>query len=438
MRFEMQTLPVALIALGCSGPLAVDAGTTDAGASVDGGGALCGDGVTDTSEACDGDSIACTELGGSWSAGTAQCRASCTGWDVSMCTLAAPRHTEVVKPAERDPTRWAEARCNDGTPFAFRISLAPTPSTVWVIHLEGGGYCDDDTMLCSERNPELTTTLPAPDRGLGPLVTRGILSRDPAINPTFAGANHVQANYCSSDFWHGATTELRPSAVSPDGWYYSGRPNVRAMFEVLVQRYGLDDDHPALEVLFAGSSAGAVGARLNSAFVAETLPNTREDGRLKLLLDAPWFLDWDDPAHRIVDETEPDREVWRSAREYWGATGDPECEASVSDPIDCWFGATWYPIVSARQPTFVQISQMDTVIGFAIHPTLETDAEAMAEWRAQLSTTTSSVTWLFSGAMPYHTLSVSDQGWNTGPAGSTLQEMVTRFWNDEPPERVTF
>ncbi|MBI4955545.1 MAG: hypothetical protein HY908_26230 [Myxococcales bacterium] len=429
MRFETQTLWVALIAWGCSGPPS---------SGSDGGAVPCGNGVTDVGEACDGDSIACTTLGGSWSAGTAGCRTNCAGWDVSMCTLQAPGNTEVVKPAERDPTRWAQARCNDGTPFAFRISLAPTASPVWVIQLEGGGYCDDATMPCSEREARLTTTLPLPDRGTGPLATYGIFSRDAASNPTFAGANHVLAHYCSSDFWHGATTELRPSAVSPGGWYYSGRANVRALFEVLAQRYGLDDQDPALHVLFGGNSAGAFGAQFNSAFVAQTLPNARAGGRLELLLDAPWFLDWDDPAHRIVNATVRDREVWRSAQAYWGATGDPECETSVSDPIDCWFGATWYPIVSARQPTFVQQCQLDDVIGLAIHPTLGADAAAIGAWRAQLSAATASVTWFFSGAGPCHVLTISDQGWASGPPGSTLQEMVSRFFDDGPPERVTF
>jgi hypothetical protein len=344
----------------------------------------------------------------------------------------------VVKPAERDPTRWAQARCNDGSPFAFRISFPPTPSPVWVIQLEGGGYCDDATMPCSEREARLTTTLPLPDRASRPLATQGIFSRDVARNPTFASANHVLAHYCSSDFWHGATTELRPSAVSPGGWYYSGRANVRAMLEVLAQRYGLDDENPAQHVVFGGNSAGAFGAQFNSGFVAQALPNGRGSGRLKLLLDAPWFLDWDDPANRIVNASVRDREVWRRAQAYWGATGDPECEASVPDPIDCWFGSTWYPFVSARQPTFVQISQLDTVIGLTIHPTLEMDAAAASTWRAQLTATTASVQWLFSSARPYHVLTVSDQGWATGPTGSTLQETVSRFFADGPPERVTF
>lgn len=430
MRCEPQALwvAVALIASGLGGtPSAWGESATS-----------CGNGATEAGEACDGGSIACSALGGSWSAGLAACKTSCTGWDVSTCTLGAPGNIEVVKPAVRDPARWAQARCNDGTPFAFRLSLAPTPSPVWVIQLEGGGYCDDATLLCAERETRLTTTLPLADRGTGPLATQGIFSRDVARNPTFAGANHVFAHYCSSDFWHGATTDLRPSAVSPGGWYYSGRANVRAMFEVLAQRYGLDDENPALEVLFGGNSAGAFGAQFNSLFVAEALPKTRTAGRLKLLLDAPWFLDWDDPANRIVNATVRDREVWRSAQAYWGATGDPECEASVDDPIDCWFGATWYPFVSARQPTFVQISQLDEVIGLEIHPTLAADEAASDAWRAQVGATTANVAWLFSGTEPYHVLTISDRGWATGPPGSTLREMVSRFFDDGPPERVTF
>src|SRR5687768_15910212 len=123
---RLRALWFGLVAWGCSGPPSL----------IPDGAALCGNGVIDVGEACDGGSIACATLGGSWSAGTAPCRTSCAGADVSMCTLRAPGSSEVVKPAQRDPTRWAQARCNDGTPFAFRISLAPTPSPVWVIQLE--------------------------------------------------------------------------------------------------------------------------------------------------------------------------------------------------------------------------------------------------------------------------------------------------------------
>ncbi len=84
MRFETQTLRVALIVWGFSGtPNALgDLGTA---------------------------------LGGSWSGGTAQHRTSCAGWDVSMCTLRAPGNTEVVKPAQRDPTRWSRRGYSRGT-----------------------------------------------------------------------------------------------------------------------------------------------------------------------------------------------------------------------------------------------------------------------------------------------------------------------------------
>ncbi len=451
MRFDLRALWIGLALGGCSGrpslaPDASDGAASDslpedasADASAgDSGVGICGNGVTDEGEVCDGNSVACPMLGGSWSAGMARCRASCGAWDVSACTLRSPGNFESVKPAERDPARWASARCNDGTPFGFLISLAPMPSHDWVIQLEGGGYCDDATMRCAERQARLTTTLGLPDRGTGTLVTPGLFSRDAARNPSFSGANIVQAHYCSSDFWSRATTELRPSAVAAGGWYYSGRANVRALFALLTQRYGLDDQDPALRVLFGGNSAGAVGAHINSAFVAQTLPRARADGRLTLLLDAPWFLDWDDPANRIVNATVRDREVWRTTLAYWGSALDPECVASVREPVDCFFGRTWYPIVSARMRTFVQQSQLDEVIALALHPHLATDAAGERAWRAQMADALGSVSRLFSGSTSYHVLTVTDRGWATGPAGSTLQEMVSRFFNDGPPERVTF
>src|SRR6185295_15130449 len=84
----------------------------------------CGDGVIGADEACDGDTRACTDLAGSFSAGTATCRADCSGYDVTACTAENGARFEVVKPAERDP-RWATARCNDGTPFSAFVRITP-------------------------------------------------------------------------------------------------------------------------------------------------------------------------------------------------------------------------------------------------------------------------------------------------------------------------
>ena len=222
-------------------------------------------------ESCEtGTPTACAKLGGTWNGGMA-CRADRGGWDVSACVRVDPTQWETVEPAIRDP-RWATARCNDGTPFDFNVQLAPEPSKVWVIHLAGGGGCNDLSNQCSARDRALTTTRPQVDRELSVIPGSGIVSRDATINPTFATANYVRATYCSSDHWAGATTDRRPSSGDPvAGWYFAGHTNVAAMLAVIKERYGLDDSDPETEVLFSGSSAGGLGAHFNAGVVEAAL-----------------------------------------------------------------------------------------------------------------------------------------------------------------------
>jgi hypothetical protein len=173
---------------------------------------FCGDGQREGSETCDGGVRACADLGGTWSGGDAACRSDCRGWEVAACVRADATKFELVKAGERDTERFAGARCNDGTAFPISVRLSPSGSHEWVIYLEGGVYCDDHSYPCSERPQQLKSTQSDPDRTLVEPRLTGIFNRDPAENPTFAGANHVFAHYCSSDFWTGATTERRPSS----------------------------------------------------------------------------------------------------------------------------------------------------------------------------------------------------------------------------------
>jgi hypothetical protein len=427
----MKTGLVVLVCLGGCGAAGeadpVDAGSPDAPS--------CGDGVVSGDEVCDGAAQACVDLGGSWSAGTAPCRSDCRGWDPGECTLAAPGYVESVKPAMRDP-RWEDARCNDGLPFSFVVRVAPDSET-WMIYLEGGVFCDDFVFACDERDVRLTTTSPLPDRATAPNIFGGLASDDPSVNPDFAGANMVFARYCSSDMWSGATTERRPSSGHPDGWYFSGRRNVAAMFEILVERYGLSDSSPDLRVLFGGGSAGSHGAHFNAETAESILPGAAAGGRLMIFNDAGWMFDWDEPEYRMQGVGVSDREAWRLARDFWGGAFDAACEAAHDDPIDCFFGPGWYATLSARLPVFVQQSRQDSSYGVMLHGVMP-GTPGMDEWQAQAEASLAGVAWLHSGSATYHVLALADDGLGVGPPGSTLGEMVSRFWNGSAPERVLF
>lgn len=385
-----------------------------------------------------GETVACTELGGTWSGGTASCRSDCSGYDVSACTRADADLWEVVKPATRD-ARWEEARCNDGTPFAYVVRLAPQPSSKWVIHLEGGVFCEDDALPCSERSQDLITTVPKGDRALTMRPSQGLFSRDARANPGLADANHVFGNYCSSDWWAGATTVRRKTTGDPaKGWYFSGHANFDSIVGTLVDRYGLNDDDPRLQVLLSGSSGGSAGAHLNVARLEKALPKTARDKRLKLFLDAGWWIDWDDPKYRIGDARAPDRDVMRAAAEFWGATLDPDCEARARDKADCLFGAGFYPHVSKRVPVLVQQCAIDASYTKA-HGLRSSDERAWSAWKAQATADLKEVDWLFSGRnTSTHTLGMNDEGLDTGPPGATLRDVLARFLAGRPPERVLY
>lgn len=371
---------------------------------------------------------ACTDLAGIWASGAAT--RTNDRWDVSTCVPRSSEVYETVKPATRSPERWAAARCNDGTPFAFVTRLAAKPAKTWVIHLEGGGFCDEVSISCASRERTLTTTIPEADRAPSTRAPSGIFSRDPSVNPAFANANHVFAHYCSSDFWSGNTTEKR----SKFSWYFSGHANVRSMLEVLIDRYGLEDG--AVEVLFSGGSAGAFGAHFNVHQAETLLPKTAAAKKLRLFVDAGYMMKWDDPMYRLGMSTLPDVEAWRAARNVWGGTFDPTCEAAEKDPMECFFGAGWYRHLSKRLPLLVQQSTRDSVF-MGVHNLKETDSAA-GPWQMQAEASLKDVSWLFSGARSYHVLAGLDPAMKLGPPGSTLAQVLDRFWRDGAPERVVF
>jgi hypothetical protein len=349
---------------------------------------------------------------------------------------------ETVKPALRNPTLYGEARCNDGTPFTFLIQKGyerTLQSRKWVIYLKGGVFCDDDAFVCSERARNLTTTSPMADGSLFEWDLQGILSDDPAQNPDFYKANRVYALYCSSDYWAGKTNSRRPSSGDPvNGWYFSGRTNVNAMLNILMSSFGLADSSDT-NVIWAGGSAGSFGAQLTANQAARHLPNTFAGGRLRLLNDAGWMPDWDDPNHRMGDSTQSDREMYRDAFAFWGASVDPACKAALADAMDCVLAPGWYDFYKSQGwPIFLQSSATDSAYmkahGFD-DLTPQADVES---WSDAVQASMTHVDWLFSSSDATHTLLDEDGGWSSGPTGDTLREVVRRFARGGTPERVTF
>lgn len=329
---------------------------------------------------------------------------------------------EVIKPAVRDPARWSQARCNDGTPAGLLVRKPEAGSTTWVVKVAGGFFCEDEKVPCGGREARLTTTLKGDDGAKVEIGRQGLFSLDAAQNPTFASANHVSLGYCSSDLWLGASTERQPTPAAADGWYFSGRHNFRAAIESLTAQMGLDDSNPDTSVLLVGHSAGGAGVVGNLDVVQELLPGVVGRGKLKVLLDGSWI-----PTQPVDKLPTADK---------WGPV-HPTCDKEVPDGRTCVYGPTWWPYVEKTGiPVLVAISAIDVTQTRVFLP--ERTAEAAEAWRKNTLASLEGLPWVFSEGRAYHVLSF-EPGFHNGPAeGPKFSELVTRFWEGGTPTRVLF
>ena len=434
-------------------------------------------------DGCDlGQSLPCASLASTWASGTATCRPKCIGYDVSACVPSPAlgqshpsqptwQRAEVVEPATRDP-RWQAARCNNGSPFDFKVRLAfdnaGVQSKDWVIYLEGGGMCVDGMRGCKARalsSPKhLMCSLPEDDRQAGWIKKTGMLGIDPVENPTFHNANHVYAHYCSSDIWSGkrattvptsaSTYDAQAPGITGMDWYFSGKHNARALIQALIQRYGLDDFDPDTKVALAGSSAGAHGVMHNARMVARHLPRAARNGRLRLISDAGFLQEF--AGYNGVASFAGDNVAMATlARGFWGAGFDKKCEQAQidvgRDPSRCLFGEVVYPFIGAYVPLLVQQGQRDTVYG-PMHHIYSSSAREQA-WVSAVIASVGTAAWAFSGPDVYHSISKADSKWHYGPPASwtppqgqanypsyEFRDVLTRFWLDDvdnpSPEQI--
>ncbi len=224
------------------------------------------------------------------------------------------------------------------------------------------------------------------------------------------------------------------------------------MVETLTERYGLDDADPRTRVLFAGSSAGGIGVEVNADTLAQLLPRTAAEGRLRLVNDGGFIPDFDDPEYRPGEADVPIRELIIAGYDFWGSGLNPICEAEQKQagehPGRCFLSAVVYPYITRPAPDglglplFIQYSSIDE-FALNLHGIDDrndpADAAALERWRATALESLAGMDWIFSGgARPYHTVLPSDEKVRMGPPGQTFLEVLARFWEGGAPARVIF
>ena len=167
-----------------------------------------------------------------------------------------------MKLVHLDSTKYPLAMCNDGSTAGFYFKKSPTASNVWLVHLEGGGWCWDNDS-CSKRR--LTAVYLTTNKWWKKTILKtGIFDDNSTLNPMF-DANKVFVPYCTSDGWMGYTT-ARPEN---NHWFFMGQQVIEAVLDTLITDplYGMGHIPKRDTLAFGGCSAGGRGAMVNLDYI---------------------------------------------------------------------------------------------------------------------------------------------------------------------------
>jgi hypothetical protein len=352
------------------------------------------------------------------------------------------------------------ARCNNGDYFS--VPVLDQSSDNWVIYLAGGGYCDDDSWDCDDRavDPDrwgftyehnLRDYFDAYDDH-DPIpwtFSEGILATDSGENPDFYDANMMYIQYCSSDLYSGdGGTEV----TSEGTFYFAGREIFAEALDIAVT-FGLDDDDTNQKVVFAGSSAGAIGVLSNADQIAAELPDMADNGQIYLISDGGFINYYNDSSWRPgqwdrYDATPvpSNRALWKVIRDgydFWDSELPSKCEDDIDPDGKCFLADRIYEYIVDAEPDGYGLKLMFQVAGeenflMEFHglptPYPATPAAAMKQKTDDIFDVWDTP-WLWSyGGAPYHTI-LLDWRWATikDTGGKTVRDMVHDFFTDETP-----
>ena len=377
---------------------------------------------------------------------------SCTTPPVTITHTTAGQNSNPNQLVFLSKTTYPQAVCNDGTQGAYVLRAGQGAGVNrWVISLEGGSDCYDNTSCSSRaaRSADLISTAPiASNPSLAPGMG-GLLSQEASTNPDFYDANEVQIVYCSSDDWSGAKTGTGAFNANDDTtWNFQGRAILDAAIADLEANHGLNN---ATEVMLTGQSAGGLGVYVNTNDVAKLVPSA---ARFVSYSDAAFYNEvnvfnpavaapYDDSSQPPAQDTTKGVGIV-----LWNGTGDPVCAASAttnSEQLSCYNsqqllasnGTITLPMmVSEAQQDQAQLSS-NGITAFTGNFTSQEHAYIQyfaAQMRAGLATTNSNVS-IFSPDVLAHveatdpTLFVQPQAF---PGGQLTLQQVVGAWYKNP------
>ncbi len=262
-----------------------------------------------------------------------------------------------------DPSLDPHALCNDGTLPSFWVRPGSgAGATQWVIWLEGGGQCTDQTSCAARAQGADAGFVTA--NGFGAGTGQGILASDARTNPMLHNANTVLVHYCSSDLWSGGRVASAPfNPGNPATWYFEGRPIALAAIASLSE-LGLGFGQGTTRIVLGGSSAGGVGIAVTAHDIVAVLPDAPD---IRLIDDAGFALnigqyDPQAPAPYVyAGHATAFLALIESGIALWNGRGDASCALQATTPAAraaCYSSAI-FQRGYIQMPAFVAESQLD-------------------------------------------------------------------------------
>lgn len=161
------------------------------------------------------------------------------------------------------------AVCLDGSPPAYHWDKGSGSGiNSWLVHLEGGGWCNNVTNCLQRKNTRLGSSKKMAEQ----LPFSGILSNRGTYNPDFYNWNRVKIRYCDGSSFTGDVAAVNPAT----NLHYRGARIWLAVMEELLAK-GMKN---AENAVLSGCSAGGLASILHCDSFQALLPM----GRMSLAL----------------------------------------------------------------------------------------------------------------------------------------------------------
>ncbi|KAK7250715.1 hypothetical protein RIF29_33327 [Crotalaria pallida] len=211
------------------------------------------------------------------------------------------------------------AVCLDGSPPAYHFDKGSGEGNKnWIVHMEGGGWCNDVTSCLWRKDTRLGSSKQMEEK----VFFAGFLSDTEKFNPDFYNWNRVKIRYCDGASFTGDVEKVDPK----NKLHFRGARIFGAVIEELLAK-GMEK---AENAILSGCSAGGLTAILHCDRFKGLLP---KGATVKCLSDAGYFIDAKD-----VSGAKRIEEYYGQVVETHNSTKNlPSSCTSRLDPELCFF-----------------------------------------------------------------------------------------------------